>query len=107
MTNTFDKIFRLFFPSQNPLEIKQEYKLPESINFSLRLTPDGWFVLTMPDHPGLITEANSHQGLLEMMNDAVLSYYDVPKRKADIVYDHMNIGDTTIQYQGQLQTQQA
>lgn len=103
----FDKAFRALFPHRNPVEVKREFKLPESINFSLRVTPDGWFVVTMPDHPGLVTEANSHRGLLEMINDAVLTYYDVPKRKADIVYDRLNVGDTVIQYQGQLQTKHA
>ena len=61
----------------------------------------------MPDQPGLVTEANSRQGLLEMVNDALLTYYDVPRRKADIVYDRLNVGNEVIQYQGQLQTQKA
>lgn len=107
MTIWFEKIFRVIFPHENPAQVKKEYKLPESISFSLRVTPDGWFVLTLPDHPGLVTQANSHQGLIEMMNDAVLTYYDVPKRKADIVYDCLNVGDAVIQYQGQLQTKLA
>jgi len=107
MTESINKVFRVFYPHQDPNKIKREYKLPETINFNLRMTPDGWFVVTMPDHPGLITEANSHQSLLEMVNDAVLTYYDVPKRKADVVYDRLNVGDTVIQYKGQLQTQHA
>ncbi|EKD33147.1 MAG: hypothetical protein ACD_76C00085G0010 [uncultured bacterium] len=107
MISLLQSAFRTIFTREDPLQVKHEYKLPESINFSLRVTPDGWFVVTMPDHPGLITEANSHQGLIEMVNDAVLTYYDVPKRKADIVYDHLNVGDTVIQYQGQLQTARA
>ncbi len=107
MIKFFDKAFRALFPHENPAQVKREYKLPDSINFSLRVTPDGWFVVTMPDHPGLVTQANSHEGLMEMVNDAVLTYYDVPKRKADIVYDRLNVADTVIQYQGQLQTKHA
>lgn len=107
MSKSIDKIIRLFLPTLNPQEIKREYKLPETINFTLKMTPDGWFVVTIPDHPGLITEANSHQSLVEMINDAVLTYYDVPKRKADIVYDRFDVGNAVIQYQGQLQTQHA
>lgn len=107
MQDFLNKIFRVFFPHQDPKEIKHEYKLPEVINFTLRMTPDGWFVVTMPDHPGLVTEANSYQSLLEMVNDAILTYYDVPKRKADVVYNRLDVGDTVIQYQGQLQTQRA
>jgi hypothetical protein len=107
MAMLLEKAFRAIFPHENPAQVKREYNLPESINFSLRVTPDGWFVVTMPDHPGLVTQANNHQGLMEMVNDAVLTYYDVPKRKADIVYDRLNVGDTMIQYQGQLQTKHA
>ncbi|MFH1252877.1 MAG: hypothetical protein V1664_00900 [Candidatus Uhrbacteria bacterium] len=129
MRHKINKFFRVFFPQQNPVDIKKEYKLPESINFSLRLTQDGWFVLTMPDHPGLVTEAENSKQLIEMVNDAILTYYDVPRRGAGIVYDrlniedtvlnyydfskvdtihdYLNIGDTVRQYQGQLQTQKA
>ncbi len=81
--------------------------MPESINFTIRLTPDGWFVVKVPELPGLITEANNHQGLLEMMNDALLTYYDVPRKEADIVYDRINVGNQVIQYQGKLQTREA
>lgn len=101
------KAFRGIFRHDDPEHVKREYQMPETINFSLRVTPSGWFVVTMPDHPGLVTQANSHQGLMEMVNDAVLTYYDVPKRKADIVYDRLNVGETVIQYQGQLQTKHA
>lgn len=107
MTTLLEKTFRTIFPHENPAQVKRQYKLPESINFCIRVTPDGWFVVTMPDHPGLVTQANSREGLMEMINDAVLTYYDVPKRKVDIVYDRLNVGDTVIQYQGQLQTKHA
>lgn len=107
MTLFFEKVFRTIFPQEKPAQIKREYHLPESINFSLKVNPDGWFVVTMPDHPGLITQANSHESLMEMVNDAILTYYDVPKRKADIVYDSLNVGNTVVQYQGQLQTKRA
>mgnify|MGYP001558506034 CR=1 FL=1 len=102
-----DKLFRMFYPHGDAVQVKREFSLPENVNFSLRVTPDGWFVVTMPDQPGLVTEANSRQGLLEMVNDALLTYYDVPRRKADIVYDRLNVGNEVIQYQGQLQTQKA
>ncbi|MFH1404799.1 MAG: hypothetical protein ABIH21_01715 [Patescibacteria group bacterium] len=107
MTSVIQKTIRAIFPHEDPAQIKREYKLPETINFSLRLTPEGWFVVTMPDHPGLVTQAKSHKELIEMINDAVLTYYNVPKRKADIIYDRINIGDQTIQYQGELHTQSA
>lgn len=131
MKDFFNKIFRVWYSHQGPQEIKHEYKLPETINFTLRMTPDGWFVVTMPDHPGLITEAKNSKELFEMINDAVLTYYNVPKHNLSIIYDSLNIGgtvlnyydfskhktdgvfnflsigDTVTQYQGQLQTQHA
>lgn len=107
MNNVFNKIFRVVFPHQDIASIKREYGLPENINFTLRLTTDGYFVVTIPEMPGLVTEASTHQGLVEMINDAVLTYHDVPRRKADIVYDKFNIGDAIIQYEGKLQTRNA
>ncbi|MBI2551184.1 hypothetical protein HYV73_02450 [Candidatus Uhrbacteria bacterium] len=107
MKKFFDSVFRAIFPHEDPTQVKREYKLPDSINFSLSVTPEGWFVITMPDHPGLVTQANSHEGIMEMVNDAVLTYYDVPKRKADIIYDKLNVGDTVIRYEGTLQTKHA
>ncbi len=103
----YENIFRAVFPHKDAASVKREYQLPDSINVSLRLTPDGWFSVTMPDHPGLVTQANSHQGLLEMVNDAILTYYDVPRTKANVVYDRLDVGDTVVQYRGRLQTKQA
>lgn len=107
MDNALNRLFRLVFPVQDIDILKREYSLPENINFKLRLTSDGYFVVTIPEMPGLITEASTHQGLVEMINDAVLSYHDVPRRKADIVYNTFNIGDTVVQYEGRLQTAKA
>ena len=42
-----------------------------------------------------------------MLNDAILTYFDVPKREADVVYDRVTVGDQVIQYRAQLQTQHA
>ncbi len=98
------RIFRAIFPHQNPAIIKRKYGIPETVNLTLRLTPEGWFVVTSPDLPGLITQAKDYKELIEMINDAVLSYFDVPRKEADIVYDQFNFGNQTIQYSGQLQT---
>ena len=107
MKELFEKIFRRIYPHRNPEEIKRAYGIPESLNINIRISGDGWFVVTSTDLPGLITQARNHQELVEMINDAVLSYFDVPRKEADIIYDRLNIGDQTIQYKAKLQTQAA
>ena len=92
------------YPHKNSAAVKREYGLPESLNLQVRLTSDGWFVVQSPDLPGLITQAQNQEELIEMVNDAVLSYFDVPRREADIVYDQFTLGDQIIQYKGKLQT---
>ena len=106
MHGTLHQIFRTIYPHKNPRAIKREYGLPENININVRLT-DGWFIVSSPELPGLITQARNQQELIEMINDAVLTYFDVPKREADIVYDRFTVGDEVIQYHAKLQTQNA
>lgn len=101
------RAFRVLFPHQNPEEIKKKYHLPATLDLEIKLTPDGWFVATSPELPGLITQARSKDDLLEMINDAILTYFDVPKREADIVYNQFTLGGETIQYQGELATKMA
>lgn len=104
MNNIFNLIFREIYSHKDPIWIKKEYNIPDTINLSVCLTQEGYFVITSPDLPGLITEAKNHQELIEMVNDAVLTYFDVPKRDADIVFNQFNIGNQVIRYEGKLQT---
>ena len=107
MKDIFHTIFRALYPHKEANAIKREYNLPAELKLKVRLYEDGWFVVTSPDLPGLVTQARNYQELIEMVNDAVLTYFDVPKRKADIVYNKFNIGNQVIQYEGQLQTKAA
>ena len=102
-----EKIFRLLYPHKNPAIVKQEYGIPESLNINVRISEDGWFIVSSPELPGLITQAKDHQELIEMINDAVLTYFDVPRKEADIIYDRVNFGDQVIQYRAKAQTQPA
>lgn len=101
------KIFRAFYPHQDPGLIKRKYGIPEAINLNFTLKPNGWFIVTSPDLPGLVTEAKTQDELVLMVNDAVLTYFDVPKKEADIIYNQFNIGNQMIQYTGQLVTKAA
>jgi predicted RNase H-like HicB family nuclease len=91
----------------DPVEIKRRYNLPDAISLNVRLE-DGWFIVSSPELPGLVTQARSQEELVAMVNDAVLTYFDVPRREADVVYDRLvdNSGQL-IQYQAKLQTQVA
>ncbi|MCX6784718.1 MAG: type II toxin-antitoxin system HicB family antitoxin [Candidatus Komeilibacteria bacterium] len=99
-----NKLYRFIFPQAHPADIKRKYNLPDSITLNVELTKDNWFVAESPDVPGLFTQARSQEELLDMVNDAVLTYYNVPKREADYVYDRLNIGDQVVRYHAQLKT---
>jgi len=100
-----NRLFRAVYPQENPVAIKRAYNIPDTIKLEVELTQDGWFVAEAPEYPGLFTQARSQQELLDMVNDAVLTYFGVPKRKADFIYDQINVESLgTIQYKAKLQT---
>lgn len=88
----FGKVIRLFYPAKSPLDIQREYGIPSSFdNVKIRITKDGFFILSCPDLPGLVTEAKNGKDLIKMFNDALLNYYDVPRKVGDIVNNVLNI----------------
>jgi predicted RNase H-like HicB family nuclease len=99
--NALYRVFRTLFPHQDPVLIKRKYGIPDKINLNVRITPNGWFVATSAELHGLVTQAKDQEELMAMVNDAVLTYFDVPKKEADIIYDQFNFGSQTIQYSGQ------
>ena len=84
-------IYRWFYPAKSAEEIIAEYHIPEKINFQFESTDDGWIVATSPDLPGFITEAKNPQELYKMINDGILTYFDVPKELGDIVHENMTL----------------
>ncbi len=87
----FSQIFRFIFSPLHPVEIKRKYNIPDKLNLTVELTVDGFFILTCEELPGLITEAKDGKELITMFNDAVLTYFDVPKREGDIAFDRLDI----------------
>lgn len=85
-----NKLFRLIFPSHYPTDIMREYGIPPAIHFKFQ-SKGGYIVATSDDLPGFVTEARNPRELLEMINDGILSYFDVPRRVGDIVHDQMTI----------------
>ena len=85
-----NKIYRSLIPAQEETVVKRQYGIPNKINLNLELK-DGCFVITSPELPGFITQARNSEELLDMVNDAVLTYYDVPKRVSDFVYNKIDV----------------
>lgn len=103
MRNLLHAMFRWFFPHKPSAEVLRKYRIPANLNLHIQLTPDGWFCASVPELPGLVTQARSQQELVVMINDAVLTYFDVPRREADIIYDKITVGSKVIQYEGKMQ----
>lgn len=90
MLTLANSIYRFFYPERNSMWVRSEYGIPERISLSVNLN-NGWFVATSPELPGLITQAKSQEELLDNVNDAILSYFDVPKRISDCVFEELSI----------------
>jgi len=85
-----NKLFRIIWPQKNPQVVKEQYGIPQDIRLKIQLTPKG-LIATCDDLPGFITNAKNPQELLEMVNDGILEYFDVPKLEADYIYDQLNL----------------
>ena len=97
--------FRYFVVQKNPVDIKKKYGIPDKLDWTIELTSDGWFVAECKEIPGIYTQAQSKKELLDMVNDAVLTYFGVPKRESDYIYNEFRLaGNEIIRYEAQLQT---
>ena len=98
-----NKLFRLIFPAHPSADIMREYRIPAEIRFKFQ-SKDGYIVATSDDLPGFVTEARNPQELLEMINDGILTYFDVPRRVGDVVHNQMTIdGYGTVSLKERLQ----
>jgi predicted RNase H-like HicB family nuclease len=83
-------LLRLFFPQKDRREVIKKYDIPDKIAWNVRLSEKG-LVATSKDLPGLVTNGDSPEELLEMINDAVLEYFDVPKSESDYVFEKLEM----------------
>jgi len=83
-------IFRLFFPQKDPNYIKNKYNIPDMIKWDIQLTEHG-LIATSKELPGLVTNAKNPEELLEMINDAVLEYFDVSKFDSDYIFNNLSL----------------
>ena len=54
--------------------------LPAEVNVTVRASKDGGFVCEILTFPGAFTEADGFYELMQMINDAVYTYFDIPER---------------------------
>lgn len=52
---------------------------PGAVSVETERLKDGGFFAEIKDFPGLFTEANTFSELIEMVNDAVRTYLEIPK----------------------------
>lgn len=104
----FNRVYRFFVVQKSPIDIKTKYGIPEKLDWTIEITPDGWFIAECKEFPGIFTQAQSKRELLDMVNDAVLTYFGVPKRESDFIYDEFRMANNeVIRYEARLQTQPA
>ena len=56
-----------------------QWKLPDQLEVEIKKSDTGGFYAIVKNLPGCITQADSGQELYEMINDAVYTYFQVPK----------------------------
>lgn len=90
-------IYRFFFPPKDPQEVLRKYNIPQKVGWKIQMKKEG-LVATSDDFPGLVTNAKTPEALLEMINDAVLEYYDIPKRESDFIFDELDLAGQGVVY---------
>lgn len=94
-----NKIYRFFYPGRDPVEIRRRYDIPDNIEFQWEMHADGYIVITSEQLPGFIAEAKNSSEIIDAFNEAILVYFDVPKKYGDIVFPELNIaGFGTVSY---------
>ena len=71
------------------ISLKDKYELPDKLNVLIIKSKSGGLTAKLVDYPGCITHAESMGELIENLNDAILTYFEVPRNEAimaDFVY---------------------
>jgi predicted RNase H-like HicB family nuclease len=58
--------------------MKLRAQFPQRINVSIRHGEDWGFVARINNYPGCLTEGNTFSELIEMINDCVYTYFEIP-----------------------------
>lgn len=62
---------------------------PAEIEVKVRRSADGGFCVEVLTFPRLITEADTFSELIEMVNDAALSYFEIPEKYSSFVPSYL------------------
>ena len=58
------------------------YNIPSEIQMKIHPSSEGGFWAEFPDFPGCLTQADNLDDLLGQAEDAILTYFDVPRSEA-------------------------
>lgn len=68
-------------------DLLTKYNLPKRVEVTLHKAKEGGFVVGFPDLPGCFTQVENLSQLDDNVTDAILTYFDVPRRNASkVVY---------------------
>jgi hypothetical protein len=62
--------------------IQEEYNLPNSLKVLAKKDSSGGFIIKLADYPGAITYAATAGEFVPVLNDMVLTYFEVPNKVA-------------------------
>lgn len=62
-------------------DLLKKYQLPKKVIVSVSKAKEGGFVVEFPDLPGCFTQVENLSELHENITDAVLTYFDVPRKE--------------------------
>lgn len=62
--------------------IHKKYNLPSSIKVSLKKSKKSGFIVILPDYEGAISYVENLSELVDVVNDLVLTYFQVPRKEA-------------------------
>lgn len=69
--------------------IKFRRLFPGSIKVHVTRSENGVFCAEVVSYPGVITQGNTFSELIEMVNDAMLTYFEVPEEFASFMPNYM------------------
>lgn len=68
-------------------DLSERYQLPKKVQVAFKKVKEGGFIVEFPDLPGCFTQAEDLSSLDEQVTDAILTYFDVPRKEAyKVVY---------------------
>ena len=83
----------VIMPKLSQEEIQEIHRLrslfPAQIEVRIRRSEDGGFVAGVVTFPGVVTESDTFSELIEMINDAVMNYFEVPEKYAPFVANYI------------------